>query len=263
MIGKTMNASLALARRSITMQIKQHALGYAWTLIIPMLYAGCYIFIKQQLNGGAAHTVEGSWDVVRAFAGITLFQCWMHQVQETSDFIRRNRGLLKGMSVGPVPFVLAIAFEGVIALFVRVILIVVAVPVLGLSLPGGLSAWLGFFLALIALLLSATVAGLFLAPWAVLYADVRKGLSSISLPMILISPIFYAAIEQTTGALFWVNVFNPIAAPLAVIARSLRGEESVYMLPMLISMGLAALLLSALLRSLSRQVPILLERMGN
>jgi ABC-type polysaccharide/polyol phosphate export permease len=105
--------------------------------------------------------------------------------------------------------------------------------------------------------------GLLLAPWAVLYADVRKGLSSISLPMILISPIFYAALEQKSGALFWVNVFNPIASPLAAISRSLRGEESVYMLPMLIAMGVSLLVLCWLIKSLSRQVPILLERMGN
>ncbi|GID05783.1 ABC transporter permease [Pseudomonas sp. 008] len=263
MIASIINSSLALARRSIVMQIKQHALGYAWTLIIPMLYAACYIFVKRQLNGEATHTVEGSWDVLRAFAGITLFQCWMHMVQETSEFIRRNRGLLKGMNVGPVPFVLAVAFEGIIALVIRVVLILIAVPVLGLTLPTDISSWLWFFCSLIALLISATMLGLLLAPWAVLYADVRKGLSSISLPMILISPIFYAALEQKSGALFWVNVFNPIASPLAAISRSLRGEESVYMLPMLIAMGVSLLVLCWLIKSLSRQVPILLERMGN
>ncbi|MFG0826861.1 ABC transporter permease [Pseudomonas sp. CJQ_7] len=263
MIAQIANSSFALARRSVTMQIKQHALGYAWTLIIPMLYAGCYIFIKQQLNGGGAHTVEGWWDVIRAFAGITLFQCWMHQVQETSDFIRRNRGLLKGMSVGPIPFVLAIAIEGVIALVIRVILIVIAVPVLGLSLPTDWYAWFSFFFSLVALLASATMLGLLLAPWAVLYADVRKGLSSIGLPLILISPIFYAALEKTSGGLFWINVVNPISAPLAVIARSLRGEDSVYLLPMMIAFGVSILVLSWLFRSLGRQVPILLERMGN
>jgi ABC-type polysaccharide/polyol phosphate export permease len=263
MIASILQSSLALARRSITIQIKQHALGYAWTLIIPMLYAACYIFIKRQLNGDTAHTVEGSWDVMRAFAGITLFQCWMHMVQETSEFIRRNRGLLKGMSVGPLPFVLAVAFEGIIALVVRVVLILTAVPILGLSLPTDVAPWLWFICSLIALLVSATMIGLLLAPWAVLYADVRKGLSSISLPMILVSPIFYAALEQQSGALFWVNVFNPIAAPLAVISRSLQGGESVYIFPMLIAMGVSLLMLGWLVKSLNRQVPILLERMGS
>lgn len=263
MIASLFRSSLALARRSITMQVKQHALGYAWALIIPMLYAACYIFIKRQLNGGAPHTVDGNWDVLRAFAGITLFQCWMQMVQETCDFIRRNRGLLKGMSVGPLPFVLAIAFEGVIALVIRVVLILIAVPILGLSLPVGMMSWLWLGCSLMALLVSAIMLGLFLAPWSVLYADVRKGLSSISLPMILASPIFYAALERTDGALFWVNVFNPVASPLAVIYRSLQGGGSVYALPMIIAFGVSLMILCWLIQSLNRQVPILLERMGN
>ncbi len=259
------NAGWMLALRSIHIQILEHALGYAWTLIIPMLYAICYIFIKRELTGSAAiQGAEAGWDILRAFAGIMLFQCWMQVVQDMSDMIRRQRGMLRSFNVGPTPFVLAIAFEGVIALVVRAILIVAAIPVLGLEFPYGLSVWLWCAACLIVLLLSAMMVGLLLAPWAVLYGDVRKALSSTSLPLILISPIFYPAVERTGSVLYWLNLVNPVASPLAVLADALRGKEwSLYSIPMLVWGGLAVALLGWSLMQLRRQVPILLERMGS
>ena len=246
------------------MQMREHAFGYAWTLIIPMLYAACYIFIKRELTGGSGEqSAEASWDVLRAFAGITLFQFWMQTVQEMCDFIRRQRGLLRGLNVGPTPFVLAVAFEGAIALAIRSLLIIAAIPLLGLAPPSGMSYWLWFFACQLALLTSAITIGLLLAPWAVLYADVRKALSSIGLPIILVSPIFYPAIEQKGGALYWLNIFNPLASPLAVISNVLQGKDSAYMLPMLTASGVFLMLLGWSLLLLRRQVPILLERMGS
>lgn len=263
MWSQTLNSGIALARRSISIEIKQHALGYAWALITPMLYAACYIFIKSHLNGSSvAEGVGGKWDILRAFAGVTIFQWWMHTIQEMSEFIRKNKGLLRGINVGPIPFVLAVVFEGMIGLLIRVALILIAIPVLGLSYPGGLSSWLWILGSLVALLISALGIGTLLAPWSALYADVRKGLSSVNLPIILISPVFYPALEQSSGALFWLNCINPLAGPLAITARSLQDLQSVYMLPLLISTAVFLTLSVWSLRLLHRQVPILLERMG-
>ena len=86
----------------------------------------------------------------------------------------------------------------------------------------------------------------------------------MNLPLILVSPIFYAAIENTDSALYWLNVANPLASPLAVIADSLQGNESpFYLLPMLIWGVIAFALLFWSLMKLRRQVPILLERLGS
>jgi ABC-type polysaccharide/polyol phosphate export permease len=263
MWSQTVYSGVALARRSISIQIKQHALGYAWALITPMLYAACYIFIKSHLDGDSASAAaDGNWDILRAFAGVTIFQWWMHTIQEMSEFIRKNKGLLRGINVGPIPFVLAVVFEGMIGLLIRIVLILVAIPVLGLTFPGSVSSWLWIIGSLAALLVSAVSIGTMLAPWSALYADVRKGLSSVSLPVILISPVFYPALEQSFGALFWVNCINPLAGPLAITARALHDQQSVYMLPLLISTTLFIMLSIWSLRLLRRQVPILLERMG-
>lgn len=263
MFTDVIRSGFTLAVRSIRLQIKQHALGYAWVLITPVLYAACYIFIKRELSGGSAPTVDGARDVLRAFAGITLFQCWIQIVQDISAFIRTHRGLLRGINVGPIPFVLAVVFEGIIAIAIRSLLIIIAIPILGVPFPIDLVSWVWFFFSLLALLISASMVGLLLAPWAVLYSDVRKALTSVSLPIILISPIFYPAVEQKAGALYWLNIFNPIASPLAVISSSLRDSPSVYMLPMVLFTVGALLILCWSFKMLNRQIPILLERMGN
>lgn len=259
------NTGWTLALRSIRQQIREHVLGYAWTLIIPMLYAVCYILIKRELSGDIGNKgIEDSWDVLRAFTGITLFQCWMQVVQDMTGMIRRQRGMLRGLNVGPSPFVLAIMLEGLIALGVRVLLIIAAIPALGLPFPMDPLSWLWFTASLLVLHLTASAVGLVLAPWATLYGDVRKALQSINLPLILISPIFYAAIQNTDSMLYWLNIINPLASPLAVLINALQGKAwPFYSLPMLAWGGLSTALLLWSLTQLRRQVPILLERLGN
>ena len=260
----TVGAGWTLGLRSIRLQIREHALGYAWTLIIPVLYAICYIFITRELAGDAVSTgPDLSWSVLRAFTGITLFQCWIQILQDIADLIRRQRSVLRGLNTGVMPFVLAIVFEGGLSMAVRVLLIVSAFPVLGLALPDGIAPWLWFVLCLLSLHLTSIALGMLLAPWAALYADVRKALGSIALPLVLASPIFYPAVENTDSALYWLNALNPLASPLAVISDALRGGISIYIGPMLIWMVLSLLLVLWSGLQLRRQVPVLLERLGN
>lgn len=264
-LNATLSSGWTLALRSIRIEMREHALGYAWTLITPILYAVFYIFIKRELSGDASHKgVEAGWDVLRAFTGVALLQCWMQVIQGMTNLIRRHRGMLCGLDVGPLPFVLAIMFEGMIALAIRVVLIVAAIPVLGLPFPLDFLSWLWFVVSLLVLHLSASAIGLILAPWATLYKDVNKALQSINLPLILISPIFYAATQSKDSMLYWLNMVNPLASPLAVLADALQSKTwSLYSMPLLVLGVLSATLLLWSLVQLRRQVPILLERMGN
>lgn len=261
----SMTTGWTLALRSIRMQMREHVLGYAWTLITPMLYAICYIFIKQELTAGfKIQSVGQSWDVLRAFAGIMLFQSWMQVVQDMSEMIRRQRGTLRGLNVGPTPFVLAIVFEGIVGLTIRMLLIIAAIPVLGVDLSSTFVVWTWFLTCLLALHLSAAAFGLLLAPWSALYADVRKVLHSIGMPLVLISPIFYPAVERSDSMLYWVNVLNPLAPPLAVLADTLQGKVwSLYTVPMLVWGMISIIILLWSLTQLRSQVPILLERIGS
>ena len=264
-LTNTLSAGWTLALRSIRVQMREHVLGYAWTLIIPMLYAVFYIFIKRELTGGVSmQTAAAGWDALRAFTGITLFQCWMQVVQDMSDMIRRQRGMLRGLNIGPTPFVLAIVFEGIVSLMIRILLIIAAIPILGLEFPSMMSTWLWFIICLLVLHLTAIAVGLLLAPWAALYADVSKALRSLSMPLMLMSPILYPAVERNDSMLYWLNIANPIASPLAVLADVLHGKAwSIYTVPMLFWGVLSVVLLLWSLAQLRRQVPILLERLGS
>ncbi|HET8709849.1 MAG TPA: ABC transporter permease, partial [Spongiibacteraceae bacterium] len=253
-----------LTLRSIRLEIREHVLGYAWTLITPMLYAFCYIFIKRELAGSAeTHSTSAGWDALRAFSGITLVQCWMHVVQEMAAMVRSQKNMLKGLNVGPTPFVFAIIFESIFTVVIRSILIIVAVPLLGLPLPSTIEAWIWFLISVAVIQLTAAAIGLLLAPWATLYGDIAKALSAINLPLVLISPIFYPAVQRVDSPLYWINLVNPIASPLAVLADCLAGKPwSMYSLSLLAWGGLALTVIAWSIGKLQYQVPILLERMG-
>ncbi len=261
----TVSSGWTLAWRNIRMQVREHLLGYAWVLLIPMMYAVCYVFIKRELMGNASlEGAEAGWDTLRAFTGITLFQFWIQLVQGMSELVRKQKGMLRGLNIGATPFVLAIVFESALALLIRSLLIIIAIPLLGLSFPQSIISWVLFIGSLFALQLTAISIGLILLPWSALYADVRKALSSITLPMLLISPVFYPAVKDTNSWLYWVNCFNPVASPLAVLADAFQtGTYGLYLMPMMIWSALALLLICWSLLKLRRQVPILLERVGN
>ncbi len=263
LISHALRAGWALASRSVRVQIQGHLLGYAWTMITPVLYAVCFIFIKQSLGNHDTSDPDHWWSVFRAFTGITLFQLWFQMLRDVSGFISTNRGMLKGLNVGLAPFVVGILFEGLLSMLIRVCTILIALPLLGLTFPKNPYAWLWMDLALGTLLLSALALGLVLAPWSVLYGDVRKALQSLSLPLVLISPIFYQAATRSDLPMFWVNVFNPIASPLAVISEAFRGIPLSYDVVLIGWFGFSFLLLVWGATQTRKQVPILLERMGS
>ncbi|WP_020408816.1 ABC transporter permease [Hahella ganghwensis] len=259
----SLSSGLALAKRNIRIQVQEHALGYAWTLIIPVLYATCYVFIKRELSGGGSVSETDGWDIIRAFGGITLFHCWIQIVRDMSEIVTRNRGMLRGLSVGLSPFVLAILYEGVLALIIRGCLIAAAIPILGLEFPSSVDSWMIIFSCFAILHLTAAAIGLFLAPWASLYGDVKKAIQSINLPMVLVSPILYPAVSNVESWMYWVNIVNPLASPLATLNSALQDATGTpYLLPMLIWGATAVLMIVILVAMLKRQVPVLLERIG-
>lgn len=256
-------AGLTLAGRNVRLQIQEHLLGYSWNIIIPVLYAICFIFVKQAILGRDQSDPEHWWSVLRAFSGITLFQFWFQLLRDISEFIRSNRGVLRGLNIGISPFILSLIFEGMFLLCIRFITILVAIPLVGISYPDNLISWLYIVLALLSMIVSAVAIGLLLAPWSVLYGDVRRALQSMALPIILISPIFYPAVTQSELVMYWVNMFNPIASPLAVINASFQGTPQIYLTAVVAWICVSIVIVAWSSFNIRKQIPILLERMGS
>lgn len=260
--ARTVNTGWALASSSIRLQTRKHILGYSWAILTPMIYAVCFILVKQGVSGQSAVAAEHWQDVLRTFMGVTLIQFWFQLLQGLSDIVRQRRSLLRGMNISEKPLVLAVVFESIFGLSVRVATVILAVLFLGLTFPGDLAGWGWSLLSLCSLLISATALGLLLAPWSALYPDVGKGIRSINLPLVLLSPVFYPATTQTDTVLYWINCINPVAPVLATLMDVMNGRPPFYA-PALITWTLLGVFLVLWSSSqLKRQIPILLERLG-
>ena len=264
-LREVFKAGGTLAQRTIRIQILENALGYAWTLITPAIYAICYIFVKRELAGeSGANGEDESWEIIRAFGGISLIQAWMQVAQEMAGMVRKHKGMLRGLEIGTAAFVFGVIIEGAVGFLIRIILILIAVLLLGLSLPQDLALWGWILLSVTCIHLSACAIGLLLAPWASLYGDFRKGLGSLNLPLILISPVFYEAIQKTDSFLYWINAINPVGSQLAVLSESLQNyPTSIYYLPLVGWFIFGAVLLYSAHILLRKQLPIILEKMGD
>lgn len=251
-----------LAFSKVRLQTKEHAFGYGWAILTPVIYAVCFVVVKQSLVGKTSIGDAQSWEVLRAFMGVSLFQLWFQLVQEMSELVRRRRSLLRGMNISEIPLILAVIFEACIGLAIRVGTIVLAVFFLGLSFPVSLIGWFWCLISLCALLISASGLGLVLAPWAALYPDVGKSMRSINMPLLLISPVFYPATTQVESSLFVINCVNPLASIFATMLDVLMRKPPFYSYALLGWVLFGLLLLSWSMYQLKKQIPILLERMG-
>lgn len=265
---ESLSSGLVLARRNIGLQMRQHALGYAWAVLTPAIYAVFYIFVRSALHGKGVDSsgAAAHWDVIRAFSGISMIQTWFQLLRDASGLVRTNRAFFRGLNVSPTPFVVASLSEALLNFAIRLGLIVAAVLLFGLPLPPEGGSWIAILLSLAGLILSATALGLFLAPWAALYLDVQKAISTISLPLMLISPVFYPAVENPDVGLYWINVINPLAPALALLNLALRGDavlSSNYLIPFALHLAISLCLILICLKSLPRAIQILLERLGN
>lgn len=253
-----------LAKRNIAIQVRNHALGYGWTFLVPALYAVGFVYLKRELiaDSGALRD-DANWDVLRAFSGIMLMQFWLLLVQDMADIVGRNRSLMRGLNIGPVPFVLSVAFEGMINLGFRVVLILVALVALGHELPHHPSAWAGMGLGLMTLQLTAYALGLLLAPWSALYPDLRKGLQSMALPLMLATPIFYPPVADPQRALHWIHLANPLSAPVTAMTHGLQDGGATAVLSLLVWTLLSVLAIAWAVVQFRWQIPVLLERIGD
>lgn len=255
--------SFAIAQKRFSRQVRENLLGYFWALITPAIYAFFFLLVKQSLSGGHWDEANFREPALRAFIGLTLLQLWFEIIQNIAQIVRTNRGVLKALTVDILPFFMALLFEGVFSLFIRILIVVCALLCVGdFNFLNSNSIGL-IFLALVTHLVTALFIGLLLAPWASLFNDVRKFLSSSLMPVALLSPIFYPAVDTAETFLFWVNHVNPIASVLAVICNAIFGHQPILVNVVWWWLLIPFVFIFFLLYLLKKQIPILLERMGN
>jgi ABC-type polysaccharide/polyol phosphate export permease len=252
----------AIAASDIRLQTRKHLLGYSWEILTPVLYAICYLVVRRGVLGNSPSDDHHLLAVLRTFMGVTLLQCWFQLLQEMSDLIRKRKSLLRGLNISEQPLVLAVIFEAAFGLSIRFVTVLLAILFLGLGFPPDAASWAWTLLSLFGLLLSAAALGLLLAPWAALYPDVGKAIGSLNLPLVLLSPVFYPATQQTDSLLYWINCVNPVAPVLATLMDAATGAWPTYAPALCVWTVLSVAILVFSARQLRVQVPILLERLG-
>jgi ABC-type polysaccharide/polyol phosphate export permease len=254
--------AMAIAKSNIRSRAQKHFMSYGWEFLSPMIYAVCYLMVKTAMvthaSPGGAHIDTA----LRTFVGVTLMQAWIQMLQQSSSFITKYRSLLRGMTISETPLILSLVLEQMFGLVIRLVMVVIAFLILGPGLPAFGVAWLWGLLALLCLMVSSLTIGMIIAPWAALYSDFSMAIRSATLPLMLLSPVFYKATQDPTHALFWLNCVNPMASVLATLTDVLFGFPPFYGFALIGWLVLGVCLLHFCKRNLRAQVPILLERLN-
>ena len=182
-------------------------------------------------------------------------------LQKSSSFITHYHSLLRGMTISETPLILSLLLEEVFGLTIRVLMVIIAFVVLGPGLPYFGVAWFWGMLALLSLMVSACSLGLIISPWAALSSDFSTAIRSSTLPLMLLSPVFYKATQDPTHVMFWLNCLNPMASALATLSDVLFDSSPFYGLAIMGWLVIGSVLLYYSKRKLKMLIPISLERL--
>ena len=233
--------------------------GYFWAILSPLLYGVVFVILRDQLSKqGAVINTGGVHPIIFAFFGIMLYQVWYEALTNQLNHLRSASAFLKNMKIVPEIFALSTLILSLLDLGVRVILLVIFMIIFKVS-PGPL-----FILgpvALIAVVLTGNILGYVLALPASFFSDIGKFIQSISLGILLATPIFYSATNSTDSAFYWIQVFNPLAATLTLARGVIFGGELMFVEASLIWLFILSILCIFMLGVYRMASPLIIERL--
>jgi ABC-2 type transport system permease protein len=230
-----------LIRRDLKSRYKDSALGFAWTLIRPLVQLAIYYFVLGQILGASRNIPEFA---IYVFSGLTLYGLFSEIVAAGTASIVSNAGLIKKIylprEIYPLASVGAALFNFAVQL---VVLLAAAI------LQSGF-AWvrldLLYFLPSVAVVLIwATALALLLAALNVYLRDMQYLVEVLVLLLMWASPIVYSWQRVATRAPEWllsIYTSNPITLAVLGIHRAFwtAGADSEYPSHLLLRMAVAA-----------------------
>lgn len=255
----TLSVSFTMALREIVSTYRKSKLGFLWIVIQPALYAGIFVIIKFGMKGaGFDVDVGAAPPALFALVGMTLYQAWLEALTEQLESIRRSASLLKTVRFPPETFFFTPMIIALINLAIRLVVIGIAVIAVG-WMPGPEALW--FPVAAVGVVFVGQALGFVLMPLASLYQDVRRFVSSISMGLMLLSPVLYPATTKTDTLLHTINMWNPLAATLATTRDLLLGGSFVLAVPAVAWFIATAILTLFTMLFIRAVLPILVERL--
>jgi ABC-2 type transport system permease protein len=239
-----------LIRRDLKSRYKDSALGFAWTLIRPLVQLAIYYFVLGKILGASRNIPEFA---VYVFAGLTLYGLFSEIVAAGTASIVSNAGLIKKIYLPREIYPLASVGAALFNFGVQLVVLLVAT-----ILQSG-TAWirldlLYFFPSTLVILIWATALALLLAAANVYLRDMQYLVEVLVLLLMWASPIVYSWQQVATAAPRWlldIYTANPITLAVLGFHRAFwtAGPDSEYPSHLLIRLavvgvvGLIALLL--------------------
>lgn len=242
--------------RNLKAQYRQSLLGYLWLLIPPLATAGVWVF----LNGAQIIAVgdTGIPYAVFVLAGTVLWNGFVEALNSPLRHFSEARQVLTKVQVPSEAVVLAGMGEVLFNLVIRLVVVLLVCIALGFVPP-----WTALLspLGVLPLLLLGIGMGLLLAPFGLLYGDVQRGITMVTMFWFFLTPVVYPL--PTEGVVRLLGYINPVT-PLLVAARDLLARGYVQMsLPAVLMTGLAILLFLGGWIFFRLALPHIIIRLGN
>jgi lipopolysaccharide transport system permease protein len=202
-----------LLLRNFQSQYRQSLLGYVWALFPSIATAAGFVFLT---SNKILQIEEPRVPYpVYVFIGIVLWQTFIDALHGPLRWVSLYRAVIARVNFPREALILGALGEVVVNLAIRVVLLAL------------LMAWYGIVLTPNALLAPILVFGLIgvgfmfglaIVPLGLLYGDVEKGLSLVTMLWFFLTPIFY--VPPVGGLADLINRLNPVS-PLLIVAREL------------------------------------------
>lgn len=228
-IWRELPASLHLGwvmtRRSLKAEYTKSFAGYFWMVLTPLVYALVFVFLKSTLKHCNLPISTGeSHPALFAFVGVMLYQHWIETLLHVMHLPRQHKNLITVMKIAPETLLFSAILLAGMRLLIRLgIILLLAIP-FGINWGASLALFPVFAAALI---LSAVAIGYVLCPLNTIYSDYRTTVQTLSIGIMLASPVFYEAHQE--GAMGAVNLFNPVASLLSTARDALLGGNFYWM----------------------------------
>ncbi|MFC4243522.1 ABC transporter permease [Gryllotalpicola reticulitermitis] len=208
-----------LIRRDLKSRYKDSVLGFAWTLVRPIVQLVIYFVIIGKVLGAAQSVHDYA---VYVFSGLILYSFFSEMITGTTGSIVGNSGLIKKIYLPREVFPLA-SIGSAIFNFLMQFVILIAATLISRAFP--ISAGLIYLIpSLLLILVYGTAFGLLLAAVNVYLRDIQYLVEVAMLLLLWASPIVYSytmvhqLVTKSFGADSWVMQLytdNPIT--LAVL----------------------------------------------
>jgi ABC-2 type transport system permease protein len=229
-----------LIRRDLKSRYKDSALGFAWTLIRPLVQLAIYYFVLGQILGASRNIPEFA---IYVFSGLTLYGLFSEIVASGTASIVSNGGLIKKVYLPREIYPLASVGAALFNFGVQLV-VLLAAAVLQSGFDWIRPDLLFFFPATLVILIWATALALLLAAANVYLRDMQYLVEVLVLLLMWGSPIVYSWQMVSNAANTWLlNLYtaNPITLAVLGIHRAFwtAGNDSQYPSDLLLRLVIA------------------------